>query len=610
MKFGGVANEAALFLQNEHLLNTDTWKKFVDVFRSQPDSDNHGWRGEYWGKMMRGAALIYQYTQSDALYDVLTNTVLDLLTVAEQNGRVSSYKKEGELTDWDLWCRKYVLLGLQYYLDVCRGELLKEKIVSFMSNCADDIIAHIGPEKKEIKRASRQWFGLNSSSILEPMVRLYRLTSKKSYLDFATYIVNGGGAKDINVFALALENRLLPYQYGVSKAYELTSCFEGLLAYYEVTGIEKHKTAVLNYAKALLDTELSIIGSAGITHELFDHTKTRQTITHDDESEVMQETCVTVTLMKFFARVLHLTEDSSFADAIETAFYNAYLGALNTNQRESPYMYQKYGSKYDIKPTILPFDSYSPLTPGKRGMKVGGHQILPDYSYYGCCAAIGAAGVGVFLQNAVTLRQDCLTVNFYEAGSVSFIYQGTPILLTVTTNYPTDGAIKITVSAEKPIQLKLKLRTPAFTGKCGYTVLERTWHEDEINLCFDMTTHLHFPITWEEDTVYTDMSKKIDSYYTASPVKVTHKESDDCYVAVTRGPLVLAADSRTGKNADSVFPLPRHGTLAEDYIQSGVPCLLKMKFTEADEEPFYLVDYAHAGRDWSTPIAAWLPTKK
>ena len=60
----------------------------------------------------------------------------------------------------------------------------------------DYIISKIGPKedgKKPITSATRHWRGLNSSSILEPVVRLYSITGKKSYFDFAEYIVNEGG---------------------------------------------------------------------------------------------------------------------------------------------------------------------------------------------------------------------------------------------------------------------------------------------------------------------------------------------------------------------------------------------------------------------------------
>lgn len=607
IKFNGIADSTAGFLESEHLCNRGLWKKFVDIFRTQPDGLNRGWKGEYWGKMMRGAVLVYKYTKSEQLYDVLTESVCDILTVADDDGRVSSYPREAEFVGWDMWGRKYVILACEYYLEICRDQNLKKDIIRFISRAADYILDRVGVGKIKITKASNHWLGLNSSSILEPIARLYRLTGEKRYLDFASYIVDVGGAEKINIFELAYENKLYPYQYGVSKAYEMTSCFEGLLEYYEITKKTKYKTAILNYARAVLDSEMSIIGCAGTTHELFDHTKTRQTRDHGAD-EVMQETCVTVTLMKFFSRVLSLTDDSVYADAIEKSFYNAYLGALNCEHCESEYPYK---TTPGVVSTILPFDAYSPLTPSRRGMVVGGYQVLPDKSYYGCCACIGAAGAGVFLENAVAVKEDCITINFYECGSLKIDYLTTKVDINIETKYPTDGRVRIKICAEKPIDFTLRLRKPGWAdGDAGYIVYKKTWYQDEIELNLDMPVKLHFPEYKQDDTVYVDVREDVGGYYTALPVKVENLPTDKKYFALTKGPLVLSADSRTGKAADSFFFISEKAESCENSIVEGVPCLLKMKFTAEGEKPYYLVDYAHAGRDWKSLIAVWLPTKQ
>lgn len=46
----GAADQAARFLQRESLMDRAQRAKFVDVFRTQPDGENYGWRGEYRGK--------------------------------------------------------------------------------------------------------------------------------------------------------------------------------------------------------------------------------------------------------------------------------------------------------------------------------------------------------------------------------------------------------------------------------------------------------------------------------------------------------------------------------------------------------------------------------
>ena len=612
LKTEGIANWAANFLQKEQLSDRVLWAKFVDLFRTQPDSD-HGWRGEYWGKMMRGGALVYAYTRDEELYDVLTESVRDMLTVAEADGRVSTYPRDGEFDAWDLWCRKYVILACEYYLDICKDEALKADILRFIRRAADYIIAHIGNGEGQtrITDATRSWLGLNSSSILEPMVRLYKLTGEQKYLDFSTYIIREGGARGVPVFRLAFENELYPYQYGVSKAYEMTSCFEGLLEYYYATGNEDCRQAVVNFAHAVMDSELSIIGCSGITHELFDYTRFRQTVRQED---VLQETCVTVTWMKFCSRLLELTGDPRFADCMEQSFYNAYLGTFNTERKVSPYMRKKFLERFgidDIVDTFLPIDSYSPLLSGTRGMKVGGNQLLPDKTYYGCCTCIAAAGIGVFMNHMVMADDDSITLQFFEKGHAEIIYQGQKVTLDIDTAYPLDGKIKLTVKTGSPITFTLKVRVPGWTGrKEGYLEYRREWTEDTLEIDFPMPIRTQLPESWDEAVIYTDMSNLKPGNHTADAITVRHDPKDDNYIALFRGPLTLAADSRSGKDADSVFDFEPVGTLcADNQITDGVPCMLKMKFTDRNGKDFYLVDYASAGRDWQTLIAAWLRTK-
>ena len=78
-----------------------------------------------------------------------------------------------------------MLLGMQYYLEICQDEEFKETIVKSMCRQVDYLISKIGdPEdgKILITKATRHWRGLNSASILEPIVRLYRLTKEKKIL--------------------------------------------------------------------------------------------------------------------------------------------------------------------------------------------------------------------------------------------------------------------------------------------------------------------------------------------------------------------------------------------------------------------------------------------
>ncbi len=631
--YTGLGDWAARFLLDEQIMDKKLWARFVQAFRDQIDGIDRGWRGEFWGKTMRGAALIYEYTQSEELYATLTETVEDLLTVAEEDGRVSTFTRDIQFTAWDIWCRKYVLLGLEYYYDICRDEALKERIITFMKGCADHVVTHIGREldgKRPLTICCYSWLGLNASSILEPMVWLYRLTGEQRYLDFATYVVSNGGSHMHNVFELAYENRIYPYQYGVEKAYEMISCFEGLLEYARVTGNEKFKTAAINFGRALIESEVSVIGCCGSTHEMFDHAKVRQT---DYCPDIKQENCVSVTWLKYCSRLLCLTGDKIFADAIEQTFYNAYLGAANTDHRvawiagDVANDYKRLGMPGETVINMsVPFDSYSPLLPDKRGRKNSGLRVFPtDKTYYTCCASIAGAGVGSFLRTAVLEDDNGLTVSFYENGTNEINYKGKKVTLVTETAYPADGVVKMTVKTEEPMTFALRLRLPEWSEKTevmadraweavdGYAVLAGEWKgETVVTVSFDMSIRETLPISWETDVLYTDTH-----YNSEAPVVVIHEPRDDDYVSLSRGPLTLAVDSRMGKYATTPFTFQKDedGKIICDDVKincdflPGKPCTVLCSFTAPSGEKFDLIDYASAGKDFETVIAAWLPTK-
>ena len=618
---GAPFENAVDFIQSEQLLDRPLWAKFVNQYRVQPDAPTLAWRGEYWGKMMRGAVSVYSYTKNEELYDVLCETVKDMFTVAEADGRVSTYEREKEFQGWDIWCRKYVLLGMLYFYDICKSEKLKGQIIDFSVRHLDYIIERIGEDKLDITKASSSWFGINSSSILEPVVWLYKITGEARFLRFADYIVNRGGADRINVFELAYENKLMPYQYGVAKAYELTSCFEGLLAYYDVTKIERYKIAAINYGYAMLDSDVSIIGSLGCTHELLDHTSVRQTAQRGGRE---QETCVTVTWMKYCATLYRLTGDRRFADAIETSFYNAYLGAFNTAHSESDWMRIKFRNTpvFDqLKNSFMPFDSYSPLTPGVRGIGIGGSQLFADGSYYGCCACIGSVGLGIYSSQRILRSENGITLSFFDNGRSEMLVDGKKVSVVVEGNYPKCGDIKISVISEAPLSFDFSVRLPAWSEsvsvntdrqygiKDGFAVFGGKWDGvSEICISLDMSIKEIYPQSWTEDVVYTDMTGSAGGWYFAKAKTVYHSPEYDNYVALTKGPLVLAADSALGKPADSIFSFEKEDGRPIYTEEDRENTMISLKFRTKDAESFTLIDYASSGKDWKSRIAAWLPT--
>ena len=142
-KFNGFLDETFRYIEDFQLLNPKLWERFVGQFREDADHDG-GWRGEYWGKTMRGATFVYSYTKNPELYEILKKTVLDMIDSADGEGRISSYYKNHEFEAWDIWSRKYVLLGMEFFLEICEDEDVEKKVIASMKSQVDYIISKIG----------------------------------------------------------------------------------------------------------------------------------------------------------------------------------------------------------------------------------------------------------------------------------------------------------------------------------------------------------------------------------------------------------------------------------------------------------------------------------
>ena len=350
-------------------------------------------------------------------------------------------------------------------------------------------------------------------------------------------------------------------------------------------------------------TDLTVLGCSGCTHELFDHSTVRQTDT--EYQGVMQETCVGVTWMKLCMQLLRLSGDPVFADCVEQSFYNLYLGSFNTHRIVS--RSEKHGVLPPADalpvPQILPFDSYSPLTAGLRGRKVGGYQLMPDRSFYGCCACIGAAGVGLLPKGAVLHTERGLSVQFYIPGRVSL---ATPaqnrVTLLTETSYPLAGSVRIRIQTEAEERFPISFRIPAWSAQSrlscngipvavrqGYCTLERTWGPDDlVEIGLDMRVQAVFP-----------------------PAGALHA---DHFVAFRYGVLMLAGDARLGRNpAEPV----RVAVGPDGYVEEAEPAdcaeipdsRICLALRETDGKVLRLINYFSAGKTWdsASECAVWLP---
>lgn len=573
----GYIEKLLQFVKAEQLTDRSLWKLFVDQYRDKADTDN-GWRGEYWGKTMRGAVLTYLCSEDQSLYACLEETVRDLLSIQEEDGRISSYPRDRELDGWDMWGRKYVLLGCLYFYEICQDETLKLEIVSALCRHLDYIIERVGDGKKSIFQTSRHYGGLNSCSILEPVVRLYKLTGKEEYLKFATYIVQTGFCQDMNLIELCLHKEKAPYQFVYTKAYEMMSCFQGLLEYYEVTGNEDDLRAVLNFADVVNETDITLIGCAGCMGENFDNAFIKQTEYSD---EIMQETCVTVTWMNLCFKLLKMTGEAKYADWLECSALNAMSGAVNTEKQKAARAYVWDGSQgveYKGERGVLPFDSYSPLYKNRRGKGIGGFNVMKNGCSYGCCAAIGSAGVALSALFGVMKDDEGICVNLYENVAFDTEVYGVHVSFAMTEDLLNSDVVKVSLQTDAPTMIKFRIpkwsnmlnvsfenEQRAVMVKNGYAVIVTNSGKENIELQLDASLKKHF------------LNGKI---------------------AFTKGPYVLSFDQRISKKLKPLSSLVKTDFLEAIRVENTrFDNLITLQFTTKNET-VTMCDYASAGKNF------------
>ncbi len=552
----------------------------VQPFRDR--KDKREWRSEFWGKWITSAIAAYRYSADPQLKEIIDRAVRELIATQTPDGYIGTYPDGGHRMNWDIWGRKYTLLGLLAWYDLTGDEA----VLTAARRHADFLLSEVGPGKA-YPFEHDVWSGMATSSVIEPMVLLFRRTNQPDYLAFSEYIVNlWAEPKGPDILRKALAEtpvfQMFPgpkpkiktyMDQGRSKAYEMMSCFEGLTELYRVTGKPEYFEGVQKVFKNIRDTEITLIGS-GSDWERWCDGRNRQTVPWSKG----METCVTVTWIKFAAQLLRLTGQPSYADEIEVAAYNALLGAQGAD-----------GTWWCHH---APLAGVRERAPEQCGM----HQ--------NCCVANGPRGLMLLPQIAVMSSAEGPVINLYgPITATAVLPSGNPVRIEQTGDYPVSDTVHIRIVPEKPEAFGLKLRIPAWSTQTtlalngqmqsvtpgGYALLKRTWTAgDALTLKLDLRARL------------------------------VRAPGDSSFAAVMRGPIVLARDRRL-ESGD--IDAPAAITADQDGIVDLVPVadakpdhlwmLFRVPIAGEGQATIPMCDFASAGKTWSeaSRYRVWIPQK-
>jgi DUF1680 family protein len=194
-----------------------------------------------------------------------------------------------------------------------------------------------------------------------------------------------------------------------------------------------------------------------------------------------QETCVSYNMLKLTRQLFGWSPDARYADFYERAYYNGILPTQHPADGEKAY--------------------YTPLAAGY--WKLFG---APNAGFW-CCHGTGVENFSKLADSVYFHDDDGIWVNLFVPSEVSWKQHG--VRLVQETRFPEADTTSLTIHADRPTRLALRVRVPywvgeggwaklngreldAFAGPSSYLVLDRTWRDgDRLEVRLPMTLHSH-----------------------------------------------------------------------------------------------------------------------
>ena len=539
--------------------------RLVQAFTTR--NETSCWQSEFWGKWFTSAVLAVRYHPDSSLKRELEQAAQGLVNTQTKDGYIGNYATAKRLQQWDIWGRKYCMLGLLAYYDLTKNK----KWLTAAARVADNLINDINASDGLIVNKGN-YRGMAASSVLEPVCILYRYTGDTKYLNFAKEIVREWerpeGPQLISKSAIDVGKRFaLPASWYSpeqgEKAYEMMSCYEGLLELYRITGDSSYKKAVEDTWESIRSTEINIAGS-GASMEMWFGGRSLQhhPITH------FQETCVSVTWLKLCLQLLRLTGETKYADEAERTYYNSLLGSMSRDGAE--------------------WAKYTPLN-GQR---------LPGSEQCGmginCCEASGPRGLFIFPFYMMNERKEGLQVNFFGEGT-SLLHTPRKQAITISqhSGFPMNGQVNIEMNISKPEEFEITIRVPAWSRSTHFSVNGEQSREGEAG------SLLRIRRMWKSgDRISVELDMR------GNVVEMENPKS----IAITYGPIVLARDSRFEgvdiqrvlkpvMNKDGFIDLKPMSPASDEVLMSFKASFITESYTEKAAAPVEIVlcDYLSAG---------------
>jgi DUF1680 family protein len=366
---------------------------------------------------------------------------------------------------------------------------------------ADLLCVQFTPDNKLLGR-----FGFNQTQIMG-LVEMYRTTGEKKYLVLAEKFINNRGKYKVTEVSTTVGypiGDMVQERKGLRKSSEAVG--HAVLALYFYAGAAD--VAAETGEKAIIDAldrlwsnvtkeKMYVTGAVGQTHH--GASTSRDKIEEGFIDHYMMpnmtaynETCANICNSMFSYRMLGLHGESKYADIMELVLYNSGISGINVKGDR-----YYYGNPLRAVKGALDYSKMNTEYP-----------VRQEYLDCFCCPPNLVRTIAKSSGWAYSLAENGLAVNIYGGNKLSTkLLDGSKFQLVQETQYPWEGAVKLTIEKCKKSAFDLMLRIPVWaegtsvlvngkkvdaTIKAGeFAVVNRKWRKGDV-VSIDMPMDITF----------------------------------------------------------------------------------------------------------------------
>lgn len=401
-------------------------------------------------------------TQPDAELEALADGVIDKVVSAQQpDGYLNTHfihtqpeMRWKNLRDWhEMYCAGHLMEGAVAHFEATG----KRKFIDALIRYADHIDSTFGPQPGK-KR------GYPGHPELElALVRLYHATGDRRYLELSRFFIDERGTSSPDkphYYDLEARERGDDPAKFWARSYEYNQSHQPIREQQKVVG-HAVRAMYLFSAVADLADETDDASLLETCDRLWDNlTGKRMYLTggigpsrHNEgftqdydlpDETAYAETCATIGLVMWNHRLLQFQGQERFADIMERGLYNGFLSGVSLDGWH--YLYE------------------NPLSSdGSR------HHV--EWFNCPCCppnVARMLASIGNYFYS--TSAAGDLWLHLYAANRVEVELNGQSVTVEQQTQYPWDGAVRLTLTPAQPARFTLHLRVPGWCEKVSLAV--------------------------------------------------------------------------------------------------------------------------------------------